>query len=253
MVVLGKASLKYDAIEGADTPGYFVPSKDPRIVRHQFGDHLLRYNPKLGEAARYMFPDLSQEYAATRPNTPVPSLIAEIADEMEEDGEELDKENKKYSGQAGPGVAHVPSISRSLPLLNALSLEDDTLPLVRWFPSEGWASFLEFRLRPMIYFVYAAVTHDFNLVGVKGVSGWDGFYSTALVISHWYCSEVADPGAEIGTLIPTELDYPAFDKHGQLLIPDQLIWSEQHIKLWILPKGPMHYFWVLPHIATAIF
>jgi hypothetical protein len=67
-----------------------------------------------------------------------------------------------------PG-AHVPSISRSLPLLNALSLEDHTLRLVRWRPSEGWAAFLEFRLRPMIYFVHAAVTHDFTLVGAKGV------------------------------------------------------------------------------------
>ncbi|KAJ7711080.1 hypothetical protein B0H14DRAFT_2645935 [Mycena olivaceomarginata] len=177
MVVLGKASLKYGAIEGPDAPGYFVPSegttlfgmaerfvdlygyhgdgspfdralmfdnlntlfrsmvldkeylwcrvdfpnfelskedlerygiyefikprqiarihaKDPRIVRHQFGDRLLQYNPKLGEAAQYTFPDPSQEYAATRPNTPVLSLMAEVADEMEEDGEESDKENE---------------------------------------------------------------------------------------------------------------------------------------------------------------
>jgi hypothetical protein len=177
MVVLGKASLKYSAIEGTDTPGYFVPSegttlfgmaecfvdlygyhgdgslfdralmfanlntlfhamvldeeylqcgvdfpnfelskvdlerygiyefikprqiacvhtKDPRIVRHQFGDYLLRYNPKLGEAARYTFPNPLQEHAVTRPHTPVAPLIAEIADGMEEDGEESDKENE---------------------------------------------------------------------------------------------------------------------------------------------------------------
>jgi hypothetical protein len=67
-----------------------------------------------------------------------------------------------------PG-AHVPSISRLFPLLNALSLEDDTLRLIRWHLSEGWAAFLKFRLRPMIYFVHAAVTHDFTLVGAKGV------------------------------------------------------------------------------------
>ncbi|KAJ7812819.1 hypothetical protein B0H14DRAFT_3478584 [Mycena olivaceomarginata] len=54
-------------------------------------------------------------------------------------------------------------------MLNVLSLEDHMLRLVRWRPSEGWAAFLEFRLRPMIYFVHAAVTHDFTLVGVKGV------------------------------------------------------------------------------------
>ncbi|KAJ7890895.1 hypothetical protein B0H14DRAFT_3428771 [Mycena olivaceomarginata] len=157
MVALGKASLKYGAMEGAESPRYFAPSEgttlfgmaehfvdlygyhgdgspfdralmfdnlntlframvdlerygiyefikprqiahvhaeDPRIIWHQFEDRLLRYNPKLGEAARYTFPDPSQEYAATCPNTPVPSLLAEIADGMEEDGEELDKENK---------------------------------------------------------------------------------------------------------------------------------------------------------------
>ncbi|KAJ7858715.1 hypothetical protein B0H14DRAFT_2577681 [Mycena olivaceomarginata] len=51
-----------------------VHAEDPRIIWHQFGDRLLRCNPKLGEAARYTFPDPSQE--------------------MEEDGEELDKENE---------------------------------------------------------------------------------------------------------------------------------------------------------------
>jgi hypothetical protein len=177
MVALGKASLKYGAREGADTPRYFIPSEgtmlfrmaerfvglygyhgdgslfdqalmfnnlntlsrvmvldeeylrtgvdfpnfdlskvelerygiyefikprqiarvhteDLRIVGHQFGDRLLQYNPKLGEAARYTFPDPSQEYAATRPNTPVLSSVTEIADEMEDDREESDKENE---------------------------------------------------------------------------------------------------------------------------------------------------------------
>lgn len=68
-----------------------------------------------------------------------------------------------------PPGPHVSTISRFLPLLNALSLEDKTLELVRWRPSEGWAAFLEFRLRPMVYFVHAAVTHDFTLIGAKGV------------------------------------------------------------------------------------
>jgi hypothetical protein len=71
-----------------------VHAEDPRIARHQFGDRLLRYNPKLGKAAWYTFPDPLQEYAATRPNTPVLSLISEVANEMEEDGEESDKENE---------------------------------------------------------------------------------------------------------------------------------------------------------------
>ncbi|KAJ7682835.1 hypothetical protein B0H14DRAFT_3535474 [Mycena olivaceomarginata] len=68
-----------------------------------------------------------------------------------------------------PPSPHVSTISRFLPLLNALSLKDKTLELVRWRPSEGWAAFLEFRLRPMVYFVHAAVTHNFTLIGAKGV------------------------------------------------------------------------------------
>jgi hypothetical protein len=68
-----------------------------------------------------------------------------------------------------PPSPRVSSISRFLPLLNALLLEDKTLELLRWRLSEGWAVFLEFRLRPMVYFVHAAVTHDFTLVGAKGV------------------------------------------------------------------------------------
>jgi hypothetical protein len=64
---------------------------------------------------------------------------------------------------------HVSLISQSLPLLNALLLRDETLECVCWCPSEGWANFLEFRLRPMIYFVHASVTHNFTLVGAKGI------------------------------------------------------------------------------------
>ncbi|KAJ7671106.1 hypothetical protein B0H14DRAFT_2657471 [Mycena olivaceomarginata] len=198
MVALGKASLKYGSFGDANTAGYFVPpegttlfgmaerfvdlygyhrdtspfdralmfdnlkhpvlhdgfgrgippadlerygiyefikprqiarlsSEDPGTVVHQFGDRLLRYNPKLGDEARYQFPDPSREYAATRPNTLVLSPVAEVADEMMEEEEDSDKEN------------------------------------------ESWAAFLEFRLRPMVYFVHAAVTHDFTLIGAKGV------------------------------------------------------------------------------------
>ncbi|KAJ7896329.1 hypothetical protein B0H14DRAFT_2558247 [Mycena olivaceomarginata] len=384
MVVLGKASLKYGAIEGADAPGYFVPSEgttlfgmaehfvdlyvyhrggspfdralmfdnlntlfctmvlneeylqggvdfpnfelskvdleqygiyefmkpqqitcihteDPRIVRHQFGDHLLRYNPKLGKAAQYTFHDPSQEYAATWPNTPVLSLIPEIADEMEEDQEESDKENEIRQLLIRMPGAHVPLILRSLPLLNALSLENNTLRLVHWHPLEGWANFLKFRLRPMIHFVHAAVMHNFTLVGAKGVYSlakldhikyWVGrvllhcignfpsvllrgsrSWVQRLVLSSWctirsvymddvcicYPPVIGMPGEatamfeimhhiccsidypfnqktwllnlnlliplvesarEMHAVLQTELDYPAFDKHGQLLIPD---------------------------------
>ncbi|KAJ7787937.1 hypothetical protein B0H14DRAFT_2628820 [Mycena olivaceomarginata] len=172
-----------------------LSSEDPGTVVHQFGDHLLRYNPKLGNEAQYQFPDPSREYAATWPNTPVLSPVAEVADEMMEEEEDSDKENENDSGSGyllsqppetrrrgvpfdqwqirqlliRPPGPHVSTISRFLPLLNTLSLEDKTLELVRWRPSEGWAAFLEFRLCPMVYFVHAAVTHDFTLIGAKGV------------------------------------------------------------------------------------
>ncbi|KAJ7683281.1 hypothetical protein B0H14DRAFT_2654912 [Mycena olivaceomarginata] len=172
--------------------------------------------------------------------------------------------------------AYVPSISRFLPLLNALSLEDETLRLVRWRPSEGWENFLEFRLQPMVYFVHAAVTHDFTLVGAKGVYslveldhikywrlvlssrcavrsvylddvcvryppvvGMPGEATAMFEIMHRVCRSIGYPfdqetwdlnlnlliplvesARETRALLQTELDYPVFDKHGQLLIPD---------------------------------
>ncbi|KAJ7789126.1 hypothetical protein B0H14DRAFT_3503356 [Mycena olivaceomarginata] len=71
-----------------------LSSEDPGTVVHQFGDRLLRYNPKLGNEARYQFPDPSREYAAMRPNTPVLSPVAEVADESMEEEEHSDKENE---------------------------------------------------------------------------------------------------------------------------------------------------------------
>ncbi|KAJ7803364.1 hypothetical protein B0H14DRAFT_3487407 [Mycena olivaceomarginata] len=71
-----------------------LSSEDPGTVVHQFGDRLLRYNPKLGNEARYQFPDPSREYATTQPNTPVLSPVAEVADEMMEEEEDSDKENE---------------------------------------------------------------------------------------------------------------------------------------------------------------
>ncbi|KAJ7693518.1 hypothetical protein B0H14DRAFT_2651345 [Mycena olivaceomarginata] len=301
-----------------------LSSEEPGIVVHQFGDRLLRYNLKLGNEARYQFPDLSREYAAMRLNTPVLSPVAEVADEMMEEEEDLDKENEtiiscpnhrrrevSFTHDRGaseicqllirPPGPHVSMISRFLPLLNALSLEDKTLELVHWRPSEGWAAFLEFRLRPMVYFVHAAVTHDFTLVGAKGVYslveldhikywvgrillhcvgdfvlvavqgsrlwpqrlllssrcavrsvymdnvciryppvvGLPGEATAMFEIMHRVCRSVGYPfnqeswilnldlliplvesARETRALLRTAFDYPAFNEHGQLLIPD---------------------------------
>ncbi|KAJ7867186.1 hypothetical protein B0H14DRAFT_3441881 [Mycena olivaceomarginata] len=71
-----------------------LSSEDPGTVVHQFGDRLLRYNPKLGDKARYQFPDPSREYAATQPDTLVLSPVAEVADESMEEEEDSDKENE---------------------------------------------------------------------------------------------------------------------------------------------------------------
>ncbi|KAJ7813992.1 hypothetical protein B0H14DRAFT_2604442 [Mycena olivaceomarginata] len=149
-----------------------LSSEEPGTVVHQFGDRLLRYNPKLGNEARYQFPDPSREYATMRPNTPVLSPVAEVADEMMEEEEDSDKENENDSG-SGYLLSQPPETRRrGVPFdqcKSANSSFDKTLELVRWRPSEGWAAFLEFRLHPMVYFVHAAVTHNFTLIGAKGV------------------------------------------------------------------------------------
>jgi hypothetical protein len=62
-----------------------------------------------------------------------------------------------------------PVISRFLPMLRALSLSTEELESSPWLPTERWSEFFEYRLRPMVYCVHAAVTQDFTLVGPKGV------------------------------------------------------------------------------------
>ncbi|KAJ7435086.1 hypothetical protein B0H11DRAFT_2257574 [Mycena galericulata] len=52
--------------------------------------------------------------------------------------------------------------------LRDLSLLPGELEAFLWAPAESWPEFLEKRLRPMIYYLHAAVTHDFTLVGPKG-------------------------------------------------------------------------------------
>ncbi|KAJ7866573.1 hypothetical protein B0H14DRAFT_3442285 [Mycena olivaceomarginata] len=177
-----------------------------------------------------------------RPNTPVLSPVAEVADEMMEEEEDSDKENENPPtphSSARPACVHDFSI---LPLLNALSLEDKTLELVRWCPSEGWAAFLEFRLRPMVYFVHAAVTHDFTLsrdycsrpVALYVRCTWTTSASAIHPLSvcrggdsdeSWILNldlliPLVESARETRALLRTAFDYPAFDEHGQLLIPD---------------------------------
>ncbi|KAJ7904782.1 hypothetical protein B0H14DRAFT_2554677 [Mycena olivaceomarginata] len=149
-----------------------------------------------------------------------------------------------------PPGPHVSTISRFLPLLNALSLRGQDIGTRPLASIRGWAAFLEFRLPPMVYFVHAAVTHDFTLVGAKGVYSlveldhikyWVGRVTAplqlGLIVSRRdYCCHPAalncgvlnlrPPDSSGGkrsrdaALLRTAFDYPAFDEHGQLLIPD---------------------------------
>ncbi|KAJ7467046.1 hypothetical protein FB451DRAFT_1178289 [Mycena latifolia] len=52
-----------------------------------------------------------------------------------------------------------------------LSLDDSELDSYPWSPEEPWPVFFENRLCPMIYFLHAGITHDFTLVGRKGIYG----------------------------------------------------------------------------------
>ncbi|KAJ7433817.1 hypothetical protein B0H11DRAFT_2230122 [Mycena galericulata] len=48
--------------------------------------------------------------------------------------------------------------------LSLLPCELETYP---WRPAESWPEFFEKRLRPMVYYLHASVTHDFVLIGAK--------------------------------------------------------------------------------------
>ncbi|KAJ7734698.1 hypothetical protein B0H14DRAFT_2639383 [Mycena olivaceomarginata] len=257
-----------------------LSSEEPGTVVHQFGDCSLRYNPKLGNEARYQFPDLSREYAATRPNTPVLSPVTEVADEVIEEEEDSDKENESggvgcLSTNADPPTPH--SSARPACVLD-FTIPSPPKRIVTRGQDIGtrWTAFLEFRLRPMVYFVHAAVTHNFTLIGAKGVYslveldhikywrlllssrcavrlvymdnvciryppvvGLPGEATATFEIMHRVCRSVGYPfnqeswilnldlliplmesARETRGLLRTVFDYPAFDKHGQLLIPD---------------------------------
>ncbi|KAJ7838317.1 hypothetical protein B0H13DRAFT_1911932 [Mycena leptocephala] len=167
--------------------------------RRKFGGGLLRYNPELGEAGRYVFADISLEGLPTRPNTP----------ESLEEPEKLDRTQHPYrswgcygrvltregiggvvqrlyygwnvkSSRTLPLVAHrsnsskmpqlvirrpdgPPSaISRNAHILQELSLPSETLDTLGFTPDEP-------------------CDQDFSLIGRKGV------YSLGELeeIKHW--------------------------------------------------------------------
>lgn len=64
---------------------------------------------------------------------------------------------------------HIGTIFKYIPFLRDLSLLQGELETYPWRPAESWPDFFEKRLRPMVYYVHAAATHDFALVGPKGL------------------------------------------------------------------------------------
>ncbi|KAJ7671840.1 hypothetical protein B0H17DRAFT_1141383 [Mycena rosella] len=56
-------------------------------------------------------------------------------------------------------------------ILQDICLQPEDLDDYPWCPQEPWSMFFEKCLRPAVYFFQAAVTHDFTLVGWKGIYG----------------------------------------------------------------------------------
>ncbi|KAJ7866925.1 hypothetical protein B0H14DRAFT_2573108 [Mycena olivaceomarginata] len=108
-----------------------------------------------------------------------------------------------------PG-AHVPLISRSLPLLTVLSLKDDTLQLVRGV-----------HRRLILGIEVGALVPDAR----RGNSNVRNYASHMLLDQSWVLNlNLLIPRWRVlvrrAAVLQTELDYPAINKHGQLLIPD---------------------------------
>ncbi|KAJ6447660.1 hypothetical protein C8R47DRAFT_1085215 [Mycena vitilis] len=149
----------------------------PHVVCRGFGDALSRYNPALAPADRYKFEDPSLKDIPTRPNTPahakfeahspfafdatVSSVGMAVVASPESDS---DKEN----GGRGPTPVDVASGNEHRAKLLHLSLTREQLHTFPFTPKEPWPKFFEYRLRPMIYLLHSAVTHDFSLVGAHG-------------------------------------------------------------------------------------
>jgi hypothetical protein len=62
----------------------------------------------------------------------------------------------------------IPLIFRFGTALSNLSLQPWELEDKNFVPLEKWPLFFELRLRPMVYILHRAVTHDFTLVGRVG-------------------------------------------------------------------------------------
>ncbi|KAJ7236963.1 hypothetical protein C8J57DRAFT_1529756 [Mycena rebaudengoi] len=88
--------------------------------------------------------------------------------------------------------AHKPEEFHDIPLifqlgsaLSDLSLAPSELEDPNFVPPEKWPSFFESHLRPMVYILHRAVTHDFTLVGRYGE------YSRLELDEHrWWLSQV---------------------------------------------------------------
>ncbi|KAJ7687245.1 hypothetical protein B0H17DRAFT_1203714 [Mycena rosella] len=56
-------------------------------------------------------------------------------------------------------------------ILQDICLQPEDLDGYPWCPQEPWSMFFKKCLHPAVYFLQSAVTHDFTLVGQKGIYG----------------------------------------------------------------------------------
>ncbi|KAJ6590103.1 hypothetical protein DFH09DRAFT_1074570 [Mycena vulgaris] len=81
-----------------------------------------------------------------------------------------------------------------------------------WRPDEPWPAFFEKHLRPMVYFVHAAATHDFTLVGRKAFYGKEEYaelcYWLEKILMHCSLRDFVAIFGRLGVPIPFRVGDP---------------------------------------------
>ncbi|KAJ7618091.1 hypothetical protein B0H17DRAFT_1220010 [Mycena rosella] len=110
-------------------------------------------------------------------------------------------------------------------ILQDICLQPEDLDGYPWCPQEPWSMFFEKRLCPAVYFLQAAVTHDFTLVGRKGIYG-----KVELEEINFWLSQIL--------------------LHCRLLLLSRSDMAAPYLDDWAVPFPPD---WEIPGEATAMF
>ncbi|KAJ6527217.1 hypothetical protein DFH09DRAFT_1094885 [Mycena vulgaris] len=166
-------------------------------AKHNFGDKIYRYNLSLapGECFDPTLPD--NNLPPTQPNSPDGGDLSRITEVLDSVGElsaaDFTEEGKISEGKIDPIVEdgepqrfQISDVS-SLPEPGAapfygtifkynsrlvkIALSPQELDSSPWRPDDSWAVFFEKTVRPMVYYLHAAVTHDFTVVARKSFFG----------------------------------------------------------------------------------